>query len=303
MPKKENIQGMFNNIAPDYDKLNHIMSLDIDRTWRKRALKCIFKPDVTERAMAADGDSENGGLHILDIACGTGDFSIAIAKEMLRRAEMQHSSGKSASQTVEKQAESESEESVDGDKGNGDNNGRQAVISAQDTASTGGYWPGHVTGVDLSEGMLKIMGEKIKSGNLENIVSYEQGDCEKLRFEDGTFDRVTVAFGVRNFENREACLREILRVLRPGGKLVILELSVPSNALLRWLFKLYFVNILPIIGGKVSGDKAAYKYLPASVLNFPGKNEFQHTLRSCGYRKVQHKAFTLGICRMYTGEK
>lgn len=303
MPKKENIQGMFNNIAPDYDKLNHIMSLDIDRTWRKRALKCIFKPDVTERAMAADGDSENGGLHILDIACGTGDFSIAIAKEMLRRAEMQHSSGKTASHTLEEPSESESEESVDGDKGNGDNNGGQAVISAQDTASTGGYWPGHVTGVDLSEGMLKIMGEKIKSGNLENIVSYEQGDCEKLRFEDGTFDRVTVAFGVRNFENREACLREILRVLRPGGKLVILELSVPSNALLRWLFKLYFVNILPIIGGKVSGDKAAYKYLPASVLNFPDKNEFQHTLRSCGYRKVQHKAFTLGICRMYTGEK
>ena len=77
---------MFDSIAPEYDKLNHIMSLDIDRTWRKRALKCIFKPDGTERAMAAGGDSETGGLHILDIACGTGDFSIAIAREMLRRA-------------------------------------------------------------------------------------------------------------------------------------------------------------------------------------------------------------------------
>ncbi len=291
MPKKENIQGMFNNIAPDYDKLNHIMSLDIDKTWRKRALKCIFKPDMTERAMAADGDSETGGLHILDIACGTGDFSIAIAKEMLRRADAQHSS-KSSGQCISERQESES----------GNNDG-QSAVSVQEAARTGGYWPGHVTGVDLSEGMLKIMGDKVRSEHLESIVSYEQGDCEHLRFDDGVFDRVTVAFGVRNFENREACLREILRVLRPGGKLVILELSVPSNALLRWLFKLYFVNIMPLIGGKVSGDKAAYRYLPASVLNFPNKNEFQHTMRSCGYKNVQHKAFTLGICRMYTGEK
>lgn len=295
---------MFNNIAPDYDKLNHIMSLDIDKTWRKRALKCIFKPDMTEREMAADGDSENGGLHILDIACGTGDFSVAIAKEMLRRAYIQqHPAGKSSGHTSEKQTQSASEESSDEDNVNARNNFTQTGTNVHDAASTGGYWPGHVTGVDLSEGMLKIMGEKIKSEHLEKTVSYEQGDCEKLRFDDGAFDRVTVAFGVRNFENREACLREILRVLRPGGKLVILELSVPSNAVLRWLFKLYFVNILPLIGGKVSGDKAAYKYLPASVLNFPGKNEFQHTLRACGYKRVQHKAFTLGICRMYTGEK
>ena len=86
MPKKENIQGMFDNIAPEYDRLNHLMSLDIDKTWRKRALTQIFKPNLTERAMTAAGDSENGGLHVLDIACGTGDFSIAIAKEMLRRA-------------------------------------------------------------------------------------------------------------------------------------------------------------------------------------------------------------------------
>ncbi len=292
---------MFNNIAPDYDKLNHIMSLDIDKTWRKRALKCIFKPDQTERAMAADGDSESGGLHILDIACGTGDFSIAIAKEMLRRANIQqHSTGKSTERTSKKLTQNASEDSSDEDSVR-DNGGQDGNV--QSVASTGGYWPGHVTGVDLSEGMLKIMGEKIKSEHLEELVSYEQGDCERLRFDDGAFDRVTVAFGVRNFENREACLREILRVLRPGGELVILELSVPSNAVLRWLFKLYFVNILPFIGGKVSGDKAAYKYLPASVLNFPGKNEFQHTLRTCGYKRVQHKAFTLGICRMYTGEK
>lgn len=274
MPKKENIQDMFDSIAPEYDKLNHIMSLDIDKTWRKRALKQIFRPNGSERAMAAAGDSETGGLHVLDIACGTGDFSIAIAKEMSRR-----SAGcREVTQNQE-----------DGNAG--------------DFLETGGYWPGKVIGVDLSEGMLKIMGEKVKAAGLEKMISYETGDCENLRFEDGTFDRVTVAFGVRNFENREKGLKEMLRVLRPGGELVILELSVPSNAVMRWLYKLYFLHILPVIGGKVSGDKAAYKYLPASVLNFPGKKEFMQTLRDCGYRNVSHKSFTFGVCRMYSGEK
>ena len=274
MPKKENIQDMFDSIAPEYDKLNHIMSLDIDKTWRKRALNQIFRPNGSERAMAAAGDSETGGLHVLDIACGTGDFSIAIAKEMLRRA-----------------------------AGNRDAAQPQEDTDAGDFLRTGGYWPGKVIGVDLSEGMLKIMGEKVKEAGLEKMISYETGDCENLRFVDGTFDRVTVAFGVRNFENREKGLKEMLRVLRPGGELVILELSVPSNAVMRWLYKLYFLHILPIIGGKVSGDKAAYKYLPASVLNFPGKKEFMQTLRDCGYRNVRHKSFTFGICRMYCGEK
>lgn len=274
MPKKENIQDMFDGIAPEYDKLNHIMSLDIDKTWRKRALNQIFRPNGSERAMAAAGDSETGGLHVLDIACGTGDFSIAIATEMLRRA-----------------------------AGNRDAAQPQEDTDAGDFLRTGGYWPGKVIGVDLSEGMLKIMGEKVKEAGLEKMISYETGDCENLRFVDGTFDRVTVAFGVRNFENREKGLKEMLRVLRPGGELVILELSVPSNAVMRWLYKLYFLHILPIIGGKVSGDKAAYKYLPASVLNFPGKKEFMQTLRDCGYRNVRHKSFTFGICRMYCGEK
>ena len=101
--------------------------------------------------------------------------------------------------------------------------------------------------------MLKIMGEKVKAEGLEKMISYETGDCENLRFADGSFDRVTVAFGVRNFEDREKGLKEMLRVLRPGGELVILELSVPSNAVIRWFFNLYFLHILPLIGGKVSG--------------------------------------------------
>ena len=258
MPKREKIQEMFDNIAPEHDRLNHIMSLDVDKTWRKRALTQIFKQTVGEPELKAEGC----GMKVLDIACGTGDFSIAIAEEMVRRAKRCHQQGTDPS-----------------------------------------CCPGHVTGLDLSSGMLEIMGKKVEAKGLRDMISYEVGDCEHLRFEDGAFDRVTVAFGVRNFENREACLKEMLRVLRPGGELVILELSVPSNFLMRWAYNLYFVHILPLIGGNISGDKSASRYLPASVLNFPKKQVFMNTLRECGFRNVRHKAFTFGICRMYSGEK
>lgn len=233
MPKKEKIQEMFDGIAADYDRLNHIMSLGIDRSWRRRAIKEIVH-----------GDEEQ---EILDIACGTGDFSIAIAKRMS---------------------------------------------------------PGsRVTGLDLSDGMLAVMREKLKAEGLEGRVAVVQGDSEAMGFASARFDRAAIAFGIRNFEHREKALREILRVLKPGGRLVILELSVPSNPVIRWIYKLYFTGILPMIGGKVSGDKAAYRYLPASVLAFPGKEEWMATMESCGYAGVRHKAFTLGICRMYVGVK
>lgn len=223
---------MFDSIAGDYDSLNHILSLDVDKIWRKKALKQIVDAPAP--------------VQVLDLACGTGDFSIAIAK-----------------------------------------------------ALTGG----HVTGVDLSEGMLAVMREKVDKAELNGMISIEEGDGENLRFPDNTFDRVTIAFGIRNFEDRPKGLREMLRVLKPGGRLVILELSRPENKIIRWFYDLYFLHILPKIGGKVSGDKAAYAYLPASVAAFPGKKEFTATMREAGFRIVTHKAFTLGICRMYTGEK
>ena len=223
---------MFDSIAGDYDALNHILSLDVDKIWRKKALKQIVDAPAP--------------VQVLDLACGTGDFSIAIAK-----------------------------------------------------ALTGG----HVTGVDLSEGMLAVMREKVDKAELNGMISIEEGDGEALRFPDNTFDRVTIAFGIRNFEDRPKGLREMLRVLKPGGRLVILELSRPENKIIRWFYDLYFLHILPKIGGKVSGDKAAYAYLPASVAAFPGKKEFTATMREAGFRTVTHKAFTLGICRMYTGEK
>lgn len=232
-PKAEKIQHLFDSIAKDYDKLNHILSLGVDKCWRKRALKWIN-----------DGDSDK---KVLDIACGTGDFSMEIATH-----------------------------------------------SGPETK---------VTGLDLSEGMLEVMRRKVAKAGLQERISAEQGNSEAMRFADDSFDRATIAFGIRNFENREIALKEILRVLKPEGRLVILELSVPSNAVLRWCYCLYFTKVLPWIGGLVSGEKAAYSYLPASVLNFPNKEEWMATMRSCGYKNVMHKSFTFGICRMYTGEK
>ncbi len=251
---------MFNSIAGDYDSLNHILSLDIDKIWRKKALKVI-----------ADAPAP---VQVLDLACGTGDFSIAIAKALRKR-------------HLDRLCDR-----------------RDPVASpvAEPVEATGSV-SGHVTGVDLSEGMLAVMREKVAKTGLNEMISIEEGDGENLRFPDNTFDRVTIAFGIRNFEDRQKGLREMLRVLKPGGRLVILELSRPENKVIRWFYDLYFLHILPKIGGKVSGDKAAYAYLPASVAAFPGKKEFTATMLSAGFRSVTHKAFTLGICRMYTGEK
>ncbi len=233
MPKKEGIRSLFDNIAPSYDKLNHILSLNVDKGWRRRAVKRIV--DTAEP------------LKVLDVACGTGDFTIAIGKKL---------------------SESSS-----------------------------------VTGIDLSEGMMQIGREKIAAANLPVPATLQQGDCEALPFKDGSFDRVSVAFGVRNFEHIELGLSEMCRVLAPGGKLVVLELSVPGNPVIRWCYKLYFLKILPWIGSKVSGNRGAYEYLPASVIRFPAPDRFTAMMTDAGFTSVEHKGFTFGICRMYIGYK
>ena len=274
---------MFDSIAGDYDSLNHILSLDVDKIWRKKALKQIVDAPAPAR--------------VLDLACGTGDFSIAIAKALSR-------SHKRVGTPIEAHVKASVKAPVEAPA--------KAPVEAQVTSTgfvTGDsgrsdlMTKGHVTGVDLSEGMLAVMREKVQKAGLTEMISIEEGDGENLRFPDNTFDRVTIAFGIRNFEDRPKGLREMLRVLKPGGRLVILELSRPENKIIRWFYDLYFLHILPKIGGKVSGDKAAYAYLPASVAAFPGKKAFMATMREAGFRTVTHKAFTLGICRMYTGEK
>jgi demethylmenaquinone methyltransferase/2-methoxy-6-polyprenyl-1,4-benzoquinol methylase len=128
-------------------------------------------------------------------------------------------------------------------------------------------------------------------------------DGEALPYEDGTFDRVTCAFGIRNFEHKEKGLVEFLRVLKPGGRAVILELSVPQNRLVRWAYDLYFTHLLPAIGGAVSGDRAAYRYLPASVHGFPAPAAFCRMMEEAGFREVRCRTFTFGLCRMFTGER
>jgi len=224
---------MFDSIAGEYDKLNHLLSLGIDKTWRKRALKHIVEPQKQQK--------------ILDIACGTGDFALEISK-----------------------------------KAN----------------------PGtSITGLDLSEGMLAIMRNKVAAASKTGQIKAVQGNSENMDFPDNSFDCVSIGFGIRNFTHRDTALKEILRVVKPGGRLVILELSVPENRIIVAGYKLYFLHILPVIGGLISGDKAAYRYLPSSVLKFPGKEEWMQTMRDCGWSNVRHKAFTLGICRMYIGEK
>ena len=237
MADKNFVRSMFNNIAPTYDKLNHILSLNIDKIWRKKAVKRICK----ELRISGTQDFRNHA-HVLDVACGTADSTIALAK---------------------------------------------AGISC-------------VTGIDISEGMIKVGEEKIKSLNLDNI-NFKVEECENLSFEDNSFDSAFIAFGIRNFEDKKKGLNELRRVLKDNGHLLILELSVPQNKILLSLYKLYFLNILPFIGKKISGDSKAYTYLPNSVMNFPKPKEFMAIMEECGFKNVRQKALTFGLCRIYEG--
>ena len=232
MPQKEKIQEMFDSVAPSYDRLNHIMSLGVDRIWRRKALREIV-----------DGSQQR----ILDVACGTGDSTIAIAK----------------------------------------------------AAGSGT----RVTGIDISEGMMSLVMRKASHEGVHDRIKLLKADAEALPFPDGSFQRVTCAFGIRNFEHKDIALQEFLRVLAPGGKAVILELSLPDNKRLRKLYDLYFMHILPFVGGLISGNKAAYKYLPASVHAFPAPPVFCEMMRTAGFSSVRFRTFTLGLCRLYIGER
>lgn len=232
---QDHIALMFNDIAPTYDKLNHILSLNVDKSWRRKAVR---------RVMDAVTGIENP--LILDVACGTADSTVALAQ-------------------------------------------------INDNV--------RVEGIDISDGMIKIGEEKVKKLGLQDRIVFSKSSAENIDFQDDMFDAVMVSFGVRNFSDRKKGLQEILRVLKPNGTLLVLELSEPQNVIVRWFYNLYFKNILPFIGKHVSGNGAAYRYLQQTVEKFPMPNEFLALLDACGYKQLKHKALTCGLCRIYQAKK
>lgn len=163
--------------------------------------------------------------------------------------------------------------------------------------------PQKITGVDISQGMLDIAREKIRKRGLQDKFEVKLGDSEKLLFGDNTFDAVTVAYGVRNFENLEKGLSDMYRVLKPGGKAVILEFSKPRVFPVKQLYNFYFHSILPAIGKVFSKDNSAYKYLPESVEAFPDGTSFTALMKKVGYRETKNRPLAFGICSIYTGIK
>ncbi|WP_010254542.1 bifunctional demethylmenaquinone methyltransferase/2-methoxy-6-polyprenyl-1,4-benzoquinol methylase UbiE [Myroides injenensis] len=160
-----------------------------------------------------------------------------------------------------------------------------------------------ITGLDLSAGMLEVGKKKIKALNLDNRIEMIQGDSENLPFADNSFDAITVGFGIRNFENLEKGLSEILRVLKPGGIFVILETSVPTKFPFKQGYFLYTQNIMPFMGKLFSKDKNAYKYLSDSAKNFPFGENLNNILRKVGFKDVKHKPQTMGIATIYSSSK
>ena len=225
------IAAMFDRISPKYDALNHILSLNIDKVWRKKTAKIV---------------SENQPKAILDLATGTADLAIALAK-----------------------------------------NNPQA----------------HIIGLDISEKMLEIGKEKVKLQNLENQIELHHDDAASLPFEDARFDAVTVAFGVRNFEDLSKGLSEMHRVLKTNGQAVILEFSLPERFPIKQLYNFYFKHLLPNIGKWVSKDGNAYSYLPHSVEKFPKPSDFCNILGSFGLKNCQMKPLSFGIATLYVVNK
>ncbi|MBS1917306.1 MAG: bifunctional demethylmenaquinone methyltransferase/2-methoxy-6-polyprenyl-1,4-benzoquinol methylase UbiE [Bacteroidetes bacterium] len=231
MNKKQQVADMFNRIAFRYDFLNRFLSGGVDVRWRKKAIKQLaaLKPKL-----------------ILDVATGTGDVAIMMAKYLR---------------------------------------------------------PEKIIGIDISEGMLDIGKQKIAKQKLNEQIELQSGDSEAINFVNDTFDAVSVAFGVRNFENLETGLREILRVLKPGGKLVVLEFSKPKNRIFRVLCNWYMKLITPGLGKMISKNAEAYQYLHKSVEAFPEGNEFIEILKKTGYTGTYLKTLSLGICTIYCGQK
>jgi demethylmenaquinone methyltransferase/2-methoxy-6-polyprenyl-1,4-benzoquinol methylase len=163
--------------------------------------------------------------------------------------------------------------------------------------------PKKIVGIDISDGMLQLGREKLKTRHLEQVIELQNGDSEAIMFPDDTFDAVTVAFGVRNFEHLETGLTEILRVLKPCGKLSILEFSKPNLPGIEQLYNLYLGIVAPGIAKMVAKNKEAYAYLNDSVKAFPEGKAFMEIMEKTGYKEITCRRLSLGICSIYTGQK
>jgi len=163
--------------------------------------------------------------------------------------------------------------------------------------------PQQVVGIDISNNMLEIGREKIRQRNLQHIIRLDQGDSEALPYEENQFDAITVAFGVRNFQNLEKGLKEMLRVLKPGGMVVVLEFSQPTKFPVKQFYSFYSSKILPTIGQLISKERSAYEYLPESVNQFPYGDNFLNILKRCNFTDTKCIPLTFGIASIYTAKK
>src|SRR5437870_3289225 len=220
---------MFTSIAPRYDLLNHLLSFNVDRLWRRTTAKTFAH--ILRRPHS----------QVLDLCCGTGDLSLALRRQAARA-------------------------------------------------------DAKIIGADFSHAMLQRAAVKAVGPTLRWI----EADALSLPFPESSFDLVTCAFGFRNLANYEAGLREILRVLKPGGIIAILEFTEPPEGLLGDFYRWYFCKVLPKIGGLISGDQAAYKYLPKSVARFFRPPELAALMDAVGYKSVDYRAWTLGTVALHT---
>lgn len=160
--------------------------------------------------------------------------------------------------------------------------------------------PEHLLGVDISEGMLAVGRQKVREAGMESVIEFRKDDCMALNLPDASYDAVTVAYGVRNFEDLERGLREMLRVLRPGGRLVIIELTSPVHFPMKQLFWIYSHLLMPLLGRIISRDRKAYAYLPATMEAFPQGEVMREVLQRAGYVDVKFRRFTFGLSTLYT---
>jgi len=225
------VREMFASIAGRYDLLNHLLSGNIDRRWRRLVAKTL-------KTTLANRDAQ-----VLDVACGTGDLSITLFES-----------------------------------------GEAAIV-----------------GLDFCRPMLDIAAAKTSKSGFS--LQFVEGDALNLPFADRSFDAATIAFGLRNLANVEAGFKELLRVLKPGGKVAVLEFSKPALPVLRSLFKVYFTKALPLLGGLISGSKGAYQYLPDSVSRFPDQKELSKLMTRSGFEDVTFQNLTGGIAALHLGTR